>query len=90
MVATIWENKRLVFEADHSVNALLRLQSSGGPRHLSTIPLKDSHLLKIVESVISFYFKKFSISTILNRCESFSGMVDHVIYPPCGPYNFSR
>ena len=31
------------------------IQSSCGPRHLSTIPLKDSYLFKIFESVISFY-----------------------------------
>ena len=30
----------------------------GGPRHLFTIPLKDSHLFKIVESVISLCLKK--------------------------------
>jgi len=28
-----------------------------GPRHLSTIPIKDSHLLKIAKSVFSFYLK---------------------------------
>ena len=33
--------------------------SHGRPRHLSTIPLKDSHLFKIAESVISFYLKFF-------------------------------
>ena len=65
------------------------IQFSGGLRYLFTIPLKDSHLFKIAVSVISFYFKKIFNSTILNRCESFSGMVDHVTYPPCGPYNFS-
>ena len=34
------------------------IQSSSGPRHLFTISLKDSHLLKIAESVISFCLKK--------------------------------
>ena len=29
----------------------------GGPRHLSTIPVKDSHIFKIAESVFSFYLK---------------------------------
>ena len=29
----------------------------GEPRYLSTIPVKDSHLFKIVESVFSFYLK---------------------------------
>ena len=29
----------------------------GGPRHLSTIPIKDSHLFKIAESVFNFYLK---------------------------------
>ena len=29
----------------------------GKPRYLSTIPVKDSHLFKIVESVFSFYLK---------------------------------
>ena len=66
------------------------IQSFGGSRHMSTIPLKDSHLFKIVESVISFCFlKKISNSAILNKCESYSGIVDHVTCPPCGPYNFS-
>ena len=75
-----------------STQPILRevIQSSGEPRHLSTIPLKDSHLFKIVESVISFYFKKFYNSIILNKWESFSGMVDHVTCPPWGPYNFSK
>ena len=31
------------------------IKSSWEPRHLSTIPLKDSYLFKIFESVISFY-----------------------------------
>ena len=31
--------------------------SHGGLRHLSTIPVKDSHLFKIAESVFSFYLK---------------------------------
>ena len=35
------------------------IQSSGGPRHLSTILLKGSHLFKIAESVIKFYLKIF-------------------------------
>ena len=51
----------------------------GEPRYLSTIPLKDSHLFKIAKSVISFCLKKNSNSAILNRYESFSGIVDHVI-----------
>ena len=36
------------------------IESSGGPRHLSTIPLKNFHLFKIAESVINFCFKKIS------------------------------
>ena len=32
------------------------IDSSGRPRHLSTIPLKNFHLFKIAESVINFYF----------------------------------
>ena len=35
----------------------------GGPHHLSTISLKDSHLFKIVKSVINFYFFKKKILT---------------------------
>ena len=66
------------------------IQSSGGQCHLSTIPLKDPHLFKIVESVISFCLKKFSNSAILNMCESCRGMVDHVTCPPYVPYNFSQ
>ena len=36
------------------------IESSGGPRHLSTIPLKNFHLFKIAKSVINFCLKKFS------------------------------
>ena len=61
----------------------------GKPRYLSTIPLKDFHLFKIVESIISFCLKKFSDLAILIRWESFSRMVDHVTCPPWKPYNFS-
>ena len=53
-----------------------------GQRHLSTIPIKDSHLFKIGKSVISFCLKKNSNSAILNKWESFNGIVDHVTYPP--------
>ena len=75
-----------------STQPILRevIQSSGGSRHLSTIPLKDSHLFKITESVISLCFKKFYNSIILNKWESFSGMVDHVTCPSWEPYNFSK
>ena len=64
------------------------IQYSDRSRHLLTIPLKDHHLFKIVESLINFRLKKFSNSTILNRCESFSRMVDHVTCLPREPYNF--
>ena len=57
----------------------------GGPRYLSTIPVKDSHLFKITKSVFSFYLK----STILNKWEYFIGMLDHITYPPWRLYNFS-
>ena len=43
------------------------IKSSNRSRYLSTILLKNSHLFKIAESVISFYFKKISNSTILNK-----------------------
>ena len=36
------------------------IKSSGGPRHLSTIPLKNFHLFKIAKSIINFYLKKIS------------------------------
>ena len=36
------------------------IESPGGPHHLSTIPLKNFHMFKIVESVINFSFKKIS------------------------------
>ena len=58
------------------------IQSSGGPRHLPTIPLKDSHLFKIAELEFFLKHKLITDSAILNRWESFSGMVDHVTYPP--------
>ena len=63
--------------------------SHGRSRHLSTISLKDSYLFKITESVINCYLKKISDSIILNKWESFSGIVNYVTYPPWGPYNFS-
>ena len=58
---------------------------------MSIIPLKDSRLFKITESVISFFFKKKknSNTTILNKCKSFRGIVDHITCLPCKPYNFS-
>ena len=34
------------------------IESSSGPRHLSTIPLKNFHLFKIAESLINFCLKK--------------------------------
>ena len=34
------------------------IESFGGPRHLSTISLKNFHLFKTTESVINLYFKK--------------------------------
>ena len=43
------------------------IKSSNRSRYLSTILLKNSHLFKIAESVISFYFEKISNSTILNK-----------------------
>ena len=58
------------------------IQSSGGPRHLFTIPLKDYHLFKIAELEFVFKHKLVTDSAILNRWESFSGMVDHVTYSP--------
>ena len=36
------------------------IESSSGPRHLSTIPLKNFLLFKIAESIINFCLKKFS------------------------------
>ena len=58
------------------------IQSSSRPRYLSTISLKNSHLFKIAESVITFCLKKISNLAILNKWEFFSGMVYHVTYPP--------
>ena len=62
------------------------IQFSSGSLHLSTILLKDSHLFKIIELVISFCFNKISNSTILNKCNFFSAMMDHVTCPPYEPY----
>ena len=42
------------------------IQFSGRLRYLSTIPLKNSHLFKIIKSVISFCLKKLYNSAILN------------------------
>ena len=36
------------------------MEPSDGPRHLSTISLKNFHLFKITELVINFCLKKFS------------------------------
>ena len=52
----------------------------------STILLKDSHLFKIIELVINFYFKIFSNSTILNKRKFFSGMMDHHKYIIISPH----
>jgi len=62
--------------------------TGNGPSYLigtrfSTILLKDFYLFKIFESVISFCLKKISNSTILNKSESFSKMVDY------GPWTMS-
>ena len=65
------------------------IHSFSEPRYLSIILLKNPHLFKITKSIISFCLKKNYNSIILNRCESFSGMVDHVTCAPCEPYNFS-
>ena len=46
------------------------IQSSNRPRHMFIIPLKDFHLFKIAESVISFYLKKISNLAILYKWES--------------------
>ena len=62
------------------------IQSSSGLRHLFIIPLKDFHLFKIAESIISFCLKFFSNSTILNKWESFSRMMNHIT---CLLYNLS-
>ena len=66
------------------------IPSSSGPRHSYTISLKDFHLFKIAELIISFCLKKICNSIILNKCKFFNEIVDHVTYPPCEPYNFSR
>ena len=36
------------------------IESSDGPRHLSTISLKNFHLFKIAESIINLCLKKIS------------------------------
>ena len=61
----------------------------GGLCYLSTILLKNSYLFKIAKLVISFCIKKISDLAILNKWESFSGMVDHVTYSSWELYNFS-
>ena len=47
------------------------IESSGGPRHLSTILLKNFHLFKIAESVINFCFKKKIITNNFKQMEVF-------------------
>ena len=49
---------------------------------LFIISLKNSHLFKIVDLVISFLLKKFYNLVILNMWKFFSGMVDYVTCPP--------
>ena len=46
----------LVHKTDKGHNEEKLYSSYSKPHHLSTIPLKDSNLFKIVESIISFYF----------------------------------
>ena len=36
----------------------------GGPWHLSTIPIKDSYIFKIAESVFSFYLKFYNFKQV--------------------------
>ena len=36
------------------------IESSGGPRHLSAIPLKAFYLFKMTKSIINFGLKKIS------------------------------
>ena len=48
----------------------------------STISLKDSHLFKITELEIFFKQKLITDSAILNKWESFSGMMDKWRGPP--------
>ena len=44
------------------------IQSSGGPCHLSTISLKNSHMFKIAELVISFYSHVSNIHNMRHLC----------------------
>ena len=63
--------------------------SSGKSYYLFSIPLKDSHLFKITESIISFCLKNFPNLAILNSWEFFSRMMNHVTCPLWKRYNFS-
>ena len=49
-------NSEIIFIFQSNPNAREIIESSGGPHHLSTIPLKNFHLFKITELVINFYF----------------------------------
>ena len=82
---TLQKKFSLLFSLQSFPSSLFHLQtnkleklykSHGGPRYLFTIPLKNSHLFKITELVVSFCFNFFSNSWNLNRWKSFSRMVD--------------
>ena len=47
------------------------IESSGRPRHLSTIPLKNFHLFKITKLVINFYLKKKILTNNFKQVEVF-------------------
>ena len=47
------------------------IKSSGEPRHLSTILLKNFHLFKIAELVINFYLKKKFLTNNFIQVEVF-------------------
>ena len=48
---------RRVVYITHTVFHEILYGIHGGPRHLSTILVKNSHLFKIAKSVFSFYLK---------------------------------
>ena len=63
----------MVFEFFYLLLILLKLVKAvnsrnysphGGPLHLSTILIKDSHVFKIVKSVFSFYLKLYNFKQV--------------------------
>ena len=78
---TLKKKRRITLKKERLMLIIMGLEKlyspHGGPRHLSTIPVKGSHLFKIAESVFSFYLKLHNLKQV------------RVFYQNGGPYHLS-